>query len=377
MAGDLILVSLPPQATFKKDCSHLQITGVSGYIGFKTLILALEAGFQVRAVIRKAEQAKKLESHGRVAPHTKNLQWVLIPDLSKPDAFDAHLKGGVTGILHVASPLANEVTLCHPPHEAQANLLQTDDYDRDIISPAIKTTLTVLNAAHRTPSVKRVVITSSAVTLVSFAWMFGPAPPTPDLTLFTAADINTKSAKASSAMEAYFTSKTLSRIATKEFMAKEKPSFEFVNLLPTMVFGPDELATNVQELMTGSRGMVLRALMDVKMPEMIGATVHVDDVARAHIDGLKSSVPGNRDYILSSDVPQGVCWEDAEKAVRREFPEAVEKGILKLEGSMSLRPWRLDTRETEAAFGWKPISFEETVKELVEQYLGLLEAEEK
>lgn len=344
MAGDLIL-----------------ITGVSGYIGFKTLILALEAGFQVRAVIRKAEQAKKLESHGRVAPHTKNLQWVLIPDLSKPDAFDAHLKGGVTGILHVASPLANE----------------TDDYDRDIISPAIKTTLTVLNAAHRTPSVKRVVITSSAVTLVSFAWMFGPAPPTPDLTLFTAADINTKSAKASSAMEAYFTSKTLSRIATKEFMAKEKPSFEFVNLLPTMVFGPDELATNVQELMTGSRGMVLRALMDVKMPEMIGATVHVDDVARAHIDGLKSSVPGNRDYILSSDVPQGVCWEDAEKAVRREFPEAVEKGILKLEGSMSLRPWRLDTRETEAAFGWKPISFEETVKELVEQYLGLLEAEEK
>lgn len=354
-----------------------QITGVSGYIGFKTLVLALEGGFKVRAVIRKAEQAKKLESHGRVAPHTKNLQWVLIPDLSKTDSFDPHLKGGVTGILHVASPLADEVNLCHPPHQTQANLPQTDDYDRDIISPAIKTTLAVLNAAHRTPSVKRVVITSSAVTLVSFAWMFGPAPPTPDLTLFTAADINSKPTKVSSAMEAYFASKTLSRIATKEFMEKEKPSFEFVNLLPTMVFGPDELATNGQELMTNSRGMVLGALMDVKMPEMIGATVHVDDVARAHIDGLKSSVPGNRDYILSSDVPEGICWEDAEKAVKRYFPEAVEKGILKLEGSMALRPWRLDTRETEGAFGWKPISFEDTVKELVEQYLGFVEAEKK
>jgi len=337
------------------------ITGVSGYIGFKTLVLALESGFRVRAVIRKAEQSKNLESHGRIAPHTKNLQWVLIPNLSKTDSFDPHLKGGVTGIIHVASPLANE----------------TDDYDRDIISPAIKMTLAVLNAAHRTPSVKRVVITSSAVTLVSFAWMFGPGPPTPDLTLFTAADINSKPANASSAMEAYFASKTLSRIATKEFMKEKKPSFEFVNVLPTMVFGPDELATNVQELMTDSRGMVLSALMDVKMPEMIGATVHVDDVARAHIDGLKSSVPGNRDYILSSNVPEGICWEDAEKAVKRNFPEAVEKGILKLEGSMALKPWRLDTRETEEAFGWKPISFEETTKDLVEQYLRVFEAEKK
>ena len=202
--------------------------------------------------------------------------------------------------------------------------------------------------------------------------MFGPAPSTPDLTLFTAADINSKPAKVSSAMEAYFASKTLARMATKEFMEKEKPSFEFVNLLPTMVFGPDELATNIQELMTSSRGIVLSALMDVKMPEMIGATVHVDDVARAHIDGLKSSVPGNREYILSSDVPEGICWEDAENAIKRNFPEAVKKGIFKLEGSMTLRPWRLDTTETEEAFGWKPVSFEETVKELVKQYLGFI-----
>lgn len=373
MAGDLILVSLPLKQSSRMIAHISQITGVSGYIGFKTLILALECGFKVRAVIRKAEQAKKLESHGRVAPHTENLQWVLIPDLSKTDSFDPHLNGGVTGIIHIASPLAIKVNLCHPPRQTQANLPQTDDYDRDIISPAIKTTLAVLHAASRTPSVKRVVITSSAVTLVSFDWMFGPAPLTPDLTLFTATDINSKPAKASSEMEAYFASKALSRIATKDFMEKEKPSFEFVNILPTMVFGPDELATNVQELMTSARGMVLGALMEVKLPEMVGATVHVDDVARAHIDGLKSSVPGNKDYILSSDVPEGICWADTEKMVKSNFPEAVEKGILKLEGNLALRPWRLDTRETEEAFSWKPISFDQTVKGLVEQYLGFVE----
>ncbi|KAF2421475.1 NAD(P)-binding protein [Tothia fuscella] len=223
------------------------ITGVSRYIGFKTLILALEDGFKVRAVVRNDEQTKKLESHSRVAPHVNNLQWVIIPDLLETNSYNPHLEGGVTGIIHVASPLA----------------IETDDYDRDIISPATKMTLAVLHAAHRTPSIKRVVITSSAVTLVSFAWMFGPAPPSPDLTLFTATDIGPVPAKASSAMEAYFASKTLSRIATKEFMEKEKPSFEFVNLLPTTVFGPDELATDIQGLMGNANGWVLRALMDV------------------------------------------------------------------------------------------------------------------
>lgn len=318
MAGDLIL-----------------ITGVSGYIGFKTLILALETGFQVRAVIRKTEQATKLQSHARVASHINSLQWVNIPDLSETHSFDPYLDG-VTGILHIASSLANE----------------TDDYDRDIINPAVKSTLSVLNAAHRAPSVKRVVITSSAVTLVPFTWMFGPAPPTPDLTLFTAADISlTTAAPYSSAMEAYFASKTLSRIATKEFMEREKPSFEFVNLLPTMVFGPDELATNVTELMTSSRGLILGSLMDVKMPKTVGATVHVDDVARAHIDGLKSEVPGNTDYILSAHAQHGVCWEDAKDFVRQNFLDAVEKGILKLEGTFGIRPWRLYTKDMEDAFG--------------------------
>jgi hypothetical protein len=87
-----------------------QITGVSGYIGFRTLILALEAGFKVRAVIRKAEQAKKLESHKRVAPFVNNLQFCIIPDLSDTYSYDSHLQG-VTGLLHIASPLANEVII--------------------------------------------------------------------------------------------------------------------------------------------------------------------------------------------------------------------------------------------------------------------------
>jgi nucleoside-diphosphate-sugar epimerase len=239
-------------------------------------------------------------------------------------------------------------------------------------------TLSILNAAHRTPSIKRVVITSSAVTLISFAWMFGPAPASPDLTLFTAADINSNIAGPySTSMEAYFASKTLSRIATRKFMEEEKPEFEFVNLLPTVVFGPDELATNAAELVTAGNSLALGPLLDVNIPQMVGATVHVDDAARAHIDALKPSVQGNKDYILSSDAPDGIDWEDAQNYVRKFFPEAVENGTLKLGGSLRARIWRLDTRETEKEFGWKFVSFEETLKELVGQYLKFVAAEKK
>jgi nucleoside-diphosphate-sugar epimerase len=239
-------------------------------------------------------------------------------------------------------------------------------------------TLSILNAAHRTPSIKRVVITSSAVTLISFAWMFGPAPASPDLTLFTAAEINANIAGPyGTSTEAYFASKTLSRIATRKFMEEEKPDYEFVNLLPTVVFGPDELATNAAELVTSGNSFVLGPLLDVNIPQMVGATVHVDDAARAHLDALKLSVPGNRDYILSSDAPDGVSWEDAQNYVRRFFPDAVENGKLKMGGSMRARIWRLDTQETEKEFGWKFVSFNETLKELVEQYLMFVAAEKK
>lgn len=178
-------------------------------------------------------------------------------------------------------------------------------------------------------------------------------------------------------MEAYFAAKTLSRIATTKFMETEKPGFEFVNLLPSVVFGPDELATSAAELVANGNSLALPPLLDGRTPQMASATVHVDDVARAHLDALKPSVPGNKGYILSSDGPDGVAWDDAKSFIGKAFPEAVNSGVLKLEASSGAKLWRLDTRETETVFGWKFVSYQETLKELVGQYLGFLEAEKK
>ena len=73
------------------------------------MILALEAGNRVRAVIRKSEQATKLAAHPRVQVHAASLEFVTVSDLSRSAAFDPFLTG-VTGVLHLASPLAIQVS---------------------------------------------------------------------------------------------------------------------------------------------------------------------------------------------------------------------------------------------------------------------------
>lgn len=76
------------------------------------MILALEAGYKVRAVVRKSDQIPKLQSHQRVQPYLSQLNFVVIPVLDDPNALASNLDG-VTGILHLASPLAVEVNFSY------------------------------------------------------------------------------------------------------------------------------------------------------------------------------------------------------------------------------------------------------------------------
>lgn len=68
----------------------------------------------------------------------------------------------------------------------------------------------------------------------------------------------------------------------------------------------------------------------------------------------------------------GVIWDrDPAAIARRYFPEQVDSKTLPLEGSLETIKWRLDATETENVFGWKMTSFEETMKEVITQYLQL------
>jgi uncharacterized protein YbjT (DUF2867 family) len=72
-------------------------------------LTALEAGYNVRAVIRRPKQAQELKAYAQIAPFADKLEFAVVPDLTKEGAFDEVL-ADVTAILHLASPLAREVS---------------------------------------------------------------------------------------------------------------------------------------------------------------------------------------------------------------------------------------------------------------------------
>lgn len=181
------------------------------------------------------------------------------------------------------------------------------------------------------------------------------------------------------AMEAYWASKAYARIATRDFVTENKPQFDYVNLLPSVVIGADQRILHngkTSEVLQGTRASVMAPALDSSLNSSfpyVGVPVHVADVAKAHIDAVdKSWVPGNTEYILSSDTPEGVEWDrDVHYIARKYFLAEVESGLLPLKGSLTSIKWLLDASGTEDAFGWKFTSFEETMKGLIAQYLDM------
>jgi len=233
--------------------------------------------------------------------------------------------------------------------------------------------------------IKRVILTSSAVTLIPIQWVSSSDTETvftgslylhpiflQTLILYPERDINSNPTRPfHSAMEAYWASKALTRIASKNFMTDNMPSFELINLLPSVVIGPDPLSMSVETLMSGTRALALGQVLGNKQDPLVGVQVHVADVARAHIDALAPSVPGNAEYILTSDTPAGIEWDSVKEVVETHFPGELAAGRLSLQYPMPTRPFTIDASATEKAFGWKFRNYAETMQGLIGQYLEL------
>jgi nucleoside-diphosphate-sugar epimerase len=113
-------------------------------MGIWILKTLLDQGFSVKAVVRNESKITYLRD--KFIEQASQLEFVIIEDFSAPNAFDEVVKG-VTGIIHNASP----VVLSHDPN-LDAN---------DLIRPAVGGTLSLLNSALKSPTIQRVVVTSS------------------------------------------------------------------------------------------------------------------------------------------------------------------------------------------------------------------------
>jgi nucleoside-diphosphate-sugar epimerase len=130
----------------------LFITGATGFIGSHVVKNALAAGHRVRLSVRKEEQIENLKKI--FSSDSSQLDFAVIPDISKVEAFEGKLDG-VEHVIHLASPMPGK----------------GDDFKADYLKPAVEGTLSILKAAKASSSVKRVVVTSSFLAVVPLGSM--------------------------------------------------------------------------------------------------------------------------------------------------------------------------------------------------------------
>ncbi|XP_027113833.2 phenylacetaldehyde reductase-like [Coffea arabica] len=124
------------------------VTGASGYIASWLVKLLLERGYTVKASVRDLNDPRKTEFLMALDGAKERLQ--LFPaNLLEEGSFDA-IVDGCEGVFHAASPVQLSVT------NPQAQLLD----------PAVKGTLNVLQSCAKVQSIKRVILTSSIAAVI-------------------------------------------------------------------------------------------------------------------------------------------------------------------------------------------------------------------
>jgi nucleoside-diphosphate-sugar epimerase len=278
------------------------LTGGSGFIGATTLRYALEKGYRVRATARSQSKADALSK--RMNKYSDKLETVVVPDILADGAYDEAIKG-VEYVVHLASPLAIGTL--------------DDDLDALIIQPAVQGTLEILRASAKEDSVKRVVITSSTVALTPFFAMIGKEPSGDKV--FGAADRAPDIKPPYPAVFAAYTqSKIASLRAAEEWMKRQQPKFDLTTIHPSFVGGRSEIAETAKDLLTGTNPFFLAPALGAEAVAQTGSqmanAVDVEDVAKAHIQALNESVPGNQAFLLTNQGGE-FAWNDVKKVRHR------------------------------------------------------------
>lgn len=356
--------------------SLLLITGATGHVGFRTLVHALRSGLEIRVTVRSRTKARILLSRiGSKVPHLDlgtaptyqvgsstmrpRLTFAVIPDVAVEGAYDDAMED-ITHVIHVASPLVTGSQV--PP-------IECDQADGFFIRPAVQGTVSLLEAADRCGTVKRVVITSSIVALIPVAQMEGTETRPPNTPVRPTNRIPFTSGPYHSEFAAYANSKIAALDAAERWHERECPAFDLVHLHPSFVLGRNDMATTLAECMKGTNAIVLAMLLGRTYGPLAGATVHVDDVARCHVAAAvdEENVPGNASYILS----QASTWNDAKDIAASRFPKAMEGRLMVRTGNVDTMAVEVDTKLSLDTFGPTFQDFEAQVRSLCAQYIRL------
>ncbi len=249
------------------------VTGASGYVASWIVRYLLEDGRTVRATVRNPDKATGLEHlHALSAAHPGRLT------LHRADLLDegsyTEAMAGCELVIHTASPFL---------------VGKVKDAYADLVEPALEGTKNVLTSVDATPSVKRVVLTTSVVAI------YGDAIEMVGKETFTEADWNTTS---SLEHQPYSFSKTVAEREAWERQAAQG-RWDLVTIHPGLVLGPSLTKVSASGSMT-TMEMFTDYSQTFGTARLWLGVVDVRDVARAHIAaGFTPSASGR--YLTNSE----------------------------------------------------------------------------
>ena len=266
------------------------VTGASGYIGSWIVRSVLEAGYSVHGTVRNPQKATGLEHLHKLSEDHPGRLRLFKADLLEAGSFDEAM-AGCELVMHTASPFL---------------LTGFEDAEEALVRPALEGTRNVLDSVNRTPSVKRVVLTSSVVAI------YGDNRESRDVPggVFTDEHWNTTS---SVDHQPYSYSKTVAEQEAWRYQ-KAQDRWDMVTIHPGLVFGPaltkasDSASLSTMKQFTD--GTLLAGAPDLTLP-----VVDVRDVADAHLRaGVTPEAHGR--YIVNADT---LTLLDIGKILREKF----------------------------------------------------------
>ncbi|MBA0671423.1 hypothetical protein Goklo_023962 [Gossypium klotzschianum] len=258
------------------DKGTVCVTGGTGFVASWLIKSLLQEGYAVRTTVRAdpewsdmwPENKRDLSFLTSLPGAAEKLK-IMSADLSDPESYNAAVEG-CKGVFHVATPVDFE------NKESEA-----------VTERSISGALGILKACLKSKTVKRVVYTSSASTV-----MFnGQDVEVVDESFWT--DVDFVRENLSPFMRSYMISKTLTERAALEFGTQH--GLDVVTVIPSLVVG------NQSEY-----SLLLNA-----------SIVHVDDLARAHIFLLEYPDAKGR-YNCSSDT---ISLEKLSEFLGGKYPE--------------------------------------------------------
>ncbi|KKA26155.1 hypothetical protein TD95_003603 [Thielaviopsis punctulata] len=293
------------------------LTGGSGFIASHILDQLLEEGFSVTFTVRSDHKGRAVRDS---LPETQKprVNYVIVPDIVADAAFDdacSYLPPAVIGTNR--SQAVKSAPFTYVIHTAMPCHSNCTDPIKDFVDPAVKGTTGILKSIHAyAPTVKRVVLTSSATTLLNLkehAKLYNEDSYSP-LTLEDAY---------ASPHYAYSTSKVYAERAAWSFVATTSPSFTLSTINNTYTFGPIQrfITTPSAVNLTNERIMhMIRGDYAHNLPpnERIYTFVDVRDVANAHVRAMLSSkAAGKRFYVVAGYFTN----RDVVEGIRARFPQ--------------------------------------------------------